>query len=179
MHHIQEVIDQINHEGQWEREIILDRNELLHYTACVDSNLYWVEDGTLRLYVIAGDEEQIIRFAYKHNLFALLDSYITGKPTQFQVQSLRKTTLKSMSKVRFLALLQSLPSGHSLWQSMLEQLVLQQMERELDVLTPSPTERYQRVLKRSPQLFQEIPHKYIANYLRMTPETLSRLKSKS
>jgi len=33
----------------------------------------------------------------------------------------------------------------------------------------------ERVLTRSPQLFQEIPHKYIAAYLRMSPETLSRL----
>ena len=63
-----------------------------------------------------------------------------------------------------------------MWTSMLEELVLQQIEREKDILTNSPKERYNRVLKRSPQLFQEIPNKYIANYLRMTPETLSRLK---
>ena len=49
------------------------------------------------------------------------------------------------------------------------------MERELDLLTSSPHERIQRVLKRSPQVFQEIPAKYIASYLRMTPETLSRI----
>jgi len=58
----------------------------------------------------------------------------------------------------------------------LEQLTLQQLEREKDILTSSPLERYKRVLKRSPQLFQEIPNKYIADYLRMTPETLSRIK---
>ena len=50
------------------------------------------------------------------------------------------------------------------------------MERERDILTSSPLERYNRVLKRSPLLFQEIPNKYIADYLRMTPETLSRIK---
>ena len=63
-----------------------------------------------------------------------------------------------------------------LWTAILENLVLQQMEREIDILTSSPKERYQRVLKRSPQLFQEIPNRYIANYLRMSAETLSRLK---
>ena len=40
----------------------------------------------------------------------------------------------------------------------------------------SSRERYLRVLGRSPALFQEIPHRYIANYLRMSAETLSRLK---
>lgn len=59
---------------------------------------------------------------------------------------------------------------------MLEDLVLQQLEREKDILTSSPKARFERVLKRSPKLFQEIPNKHIANYLRMSPETLSRLK---
>ena len=63
-----------------------------------------------------------------------------------------------------------------LWIAILENLVQQQMDREKDLLIDSPLERYNRVLKRSPKLFQEIPHKYIANYLRMSPETLSRLK---
>ncbi|WP_317127531.1 MULTISPECIES: hypothetical protein [Chryseobacterium] len=63
-----------------------------------------------------------------------------------------------------------------MWTIILEDLVLQQVEREKDLLISAPKERYERVLKRSPQLFQQIPDKYIANYLRMSPETLSRLK---
>jgi CRP-like cAMP-binding protein len=49
------------------------------------------------------------------------------------------------------------------------------MERENDLIIYSPQKRVERVFKRSPQLFQEIPQKYIASYLRMTPETLSRI----
>jgi hypothetical protein len=63
-----------------------------------------------------------------------------------------------------------------LWGKILENLAVQQLEREIDLLKNSPKERYERVLKRSPQLFQEIPNRHIANYLRMSPETLSRLK---
>ncbi|MNY13906.1 hypothetical protein D3C86_1470610 [compost metagenome] len=63
-----------------------------------------------------------------------------------------------------------------LWARLMEDLVVQQMEREIDLLTTAPKTRYERVLARSPQLFQQIPNKYIASYLRMSPETLSRLK---
>ena len=48
-------------------------------------------------------------------------------------------------------------------------------ELENDLIIYSPQKRFERVFKRSPQLFQEIPQKYIASYLRMTPETLSRI----
>ena len=49
------------------------------------------------------------------------------------------------------------------------------MEREHDLMLADPKMRLERVRQRSPQLFQEVPHKYIAAYLRMSPETLSRL----
>ena len=38
----------------------------------------------------------------------------------------------------------------------------------------TPEQRRQRLLNRSQHIFQLIPHKYIASYLRMAPETLSR-----
>jgi len=67
------------------------------------------------------------------------------------------------------------PEGLNLYRKLLEDLVLQQMEREVDILTSSPAERLRRVMVRSPRLFQEIPSKYIASYLRMSAETLSRI----
>lgn len=59
---------------------------------------------------------------------------------------------------------------------LLELLITQLIEREIDLLTTSPIERLNRVLLRSPHLFRHIPLKYIASYLRMKPETLSRIR---
>ena len=88
---------------------------------------------------------------------------------------MKKTAVKVISKKQVDAFLED-DANRQFWINTLENLVLQQMEREVDILTTSPKDRYQRVLKRSPQLFQEVPNRYIANYLRMSPETLSRLK---
>lgn len=121
-------------------------------------------------------EEHTIRFGYHGNFVAALDSFISEKPSRLYIQALKKTELKVISKKAYLDFVQSSPFYREVWELILQQLILQQMEREFDLLISSPLERYQRVLRRSPQLFQEIPHKYIANYLRMTPETLSRLK---
>lgn len=155
--------------------ITLERNEFLKVKGTIDTNVYYVESGSLRIFVLNNDEEQIIRFGYQKNLVAALDSYLSGKPSDLYIQALKKTVVRVITKVQIEEFLKE-ESHWLLWVKILEDFVLQQMEREIDILTASAKERYNRVLKRSPQLFQQIPDKHIANYLRMTPETLSRLK---
>lgn len=174
MKDIQLLISTIEKDNLWEKEIEISRNEYLKVKGSVDTNIYFIVDGSLRIYLI--DEEHTIRFGYKNNFVVSLDSFITEKPSDFYIQAIKKTNLKIINKTTFQTLINSKPEFQNIWIKILEQLILQQLEREKDILTSSPIERYKRVLKRSPQLFQEIPNKYIADYLRMTTETLSRIK---
>lgn len=159
-----------------QKSITIERNEFLKVKGSIDTNVYYIESGSVRIFVSDDEEEQIIRFGYKDNLIVSLDSFLTGQPSRFFIQAIKKTTLRIITKQQFDAFVNESEENRLLWTKILEGLVLQQMEREIDILTSSPKERYQRVLERSPQLFQEIPHRYIANYLRMSAETLSRLK---
>jgi CRP-like cAMP-binding protein len=176
MNPISTLIEEINNQNLWSKELELNRNEYLKVKGSVDTNLYLVVKGSLRIFVLDKLEEHTIRFGYKNNLITALDSFINEKPSDFYIQALKKTTLKMISKAEFLNLVLSSSKNIEIWSKILESFILQQMERERDILTTSPIDRYYRVLNRSPQLFQEIPSKYIASYLRMTPETLSRIK---
>lgn len=158
-----------------DKEITIDRNEFLKVKGSIDTNLYYIESGSLRIFVLDDYEEQTIRFGYKENLIVSLDSFLTGKPSELYIQAIKKTVIKVVTKEQIDIFLEK-ENKQKLWTKILENLVVQQMEREIDILTNSPKERYERVLKRSPQLFQEIPNRHIANYLRMSAETLSRLK---
>ncbi|HMU97696.1 MAG TPA: Crp/Fnr family transcriptional regulator [Chitinophagales bacterium] len=158
-----------------DKTVTIDRNEFLKLSGSIDTNIYFVESGSLRIFISDDVGEQIIRFAYKDNIFVALDSFLTGKSSGFSIQAIKKTVVKVISKQQFIRFLE-IEKNRNLWTKILENLVLQQMEREIDLLINSPKERYERVLQRSPQLFQEIPNRYIANYLRMSAETLSRLK---
>lgn len=157
------------------KTVIVERNEFLKVKGSIDTNVYYIESGSLRAFILDDYEEQIIRFGYKDNLLVALDSYLTGKPSNLYIQALKKSVVKIISKKAIETFLE-LEQNRNLWTTILEDLVVQQMDREIDILTNSPKERYERVLKRSPQLFQEIPNRHIANYLRMSAETLSRLK---
>lgn len=158
-----------------EKTIIMNRNEFLTVKGNIDTNVYYVESGSLRVFILDDCVEQTIRFGYKENLIASLDSFLTGKPSGFYIQAIKKTVLKVITKQQIDNFMK-IEINRVFWTKILENLIIQQLEREIDILTNSPKERYLRVLKRSPQLFQEIPHKHIASYLRMSAETLSRLK---
>lgn len=176
MNPLQILIQKINEAGLWEREIILKRGEILKSQGTVDTRVFYIQEGSLRAYLMDGHGEHTIRLGYRGNILAALDSFFSGKPSPMILQALRSSRLSVLGKTAFTQFIENDEENRALWQIILEALIVQQLERETDLLTASPAERYQRVLQRSPQLFQEIPHRFIAAYLRMTPETLSRLK---
>jgi len=170
------IVSRIEKMGGWSGRLVLKRNEFLIRPGTLEKNIYYVKEGTLRVTMNDHGEEHTIRFGYKGTLFTALDSFISGKPTVYCIQAIKKSELLVMSKNDFLGIIARDQELAEAYRNQMEQLVLQQMERETDLLTASPLDRYNRVMKRSPRLFQAIPSKYIASYLRMTPETLSRLK---
>lgn len=161
-------------EEHWEEELTYKRNEYLSVAGDVATEIYWIRSGSLRVFVCE-EEEHTIRFGYQNSIITALDSFITGTPSMFYIQALKKTELRVMSKLRYETLLEESPLIKEAWTELLKSFVVQQMERELDLITYAPQKRVERLLQRSPQVFQEIPLKYIASYTRMTPETLSRI----
>ncbi len=177
MNFFDELYHFIDQQALWDLSISLKRNEYLCNAGKKETHLYFILSGSLKIFIVDDDYEHIIRFGYQKNFITALDSFISGKPTDFYIQALKKTEIKAIAKKDYYELINKNPEFKKLWTTLLEQFTLQQIEREKDILISSPYKRYQRVMARSPQLFQEIPHKHIASYLRMSPETLSRIKN--
>lgn len=152
------------------------KNYFLCEAGQVENRIYFVQAGAIRAFLATEKEEISIRFAYEGSFINSLASFINQNPSEIYLETIRKTTLYVATKAQFEEFIQQNPEFVSAYNFLLQQLVVSQIEREFDLLTESPTARYQRVLQRSPQLFQQIPAKYIASYLRMQPETLSRIR---
>ena len=159
----------------WEQEIEIKRNDFITIPGDKKTNMYFVVSGSLRVYIEDDIEEHTIRFGYKDSFITALDSFLKEVPTTFYIQAIKKCQLKVISKANYLKCINESKENQELWSLLLQEFVYQQIERENDLIIYSPQKRFERVFKRSPQLFQEIPQKYIASYLRMTPETLSRI----
>ncbi len=170
---IQDILTELQ---EYTIEKTFKKNDWLIKEGDIERHIYFIISGAVRAFRITDDEDQTIRLGYKGNMITSISSFFTATPSAFSIEALRKTEVSIITKEKFLAFVQQDEKHLKAYQTILENLVVQQMEREIDLLTHSPVERLFRVINRSPQLFQEIPLKYIASYLRMTPETLSRIK---
>ena len=130
MNPIINLIDRINNENLWDKEIQLERNEYLKVKGSIDTNIYLVINGSLRIFVIDEYEEHTIRFGYKNNLIASLDSFLNEKPSDFYIQALKKTKVKSINKKKYTSFIQSSIENKTIWLTILENFVLQQMSTD-------------------------------------------------
>ena len=139
-------------------------------------NIYFIAKGSFKICYEIEEQEIIVGFGYENSFVLDLPSFYTSKPSDFYIQAIKECKVWGIRKTDFFEMLDKSLTLSKYWRKRTELIILDLVERELDILTNSPKARYERLFARNPFIFQLIPHKYIAAYLRMTPETLSRLK---
>lgn len=152
------------------------RGSLLVSAGEIEKFVYWIEAGAVRAFFQENELEHTIRLGYTGNLITSLHSVLSDSPSEISLEVIRTSHILCVPKQYFFEFVHGQTSCQQGYYRMLEHLIQQQLEREIDLLIASPADRLARVLQRSPAVFQEIPLKYIAAYLRMSPETLSRIR---
>lgn len=158
----------------WQQEKKLNAYEFLVKKGQKEAYLYFIKSGTLRIFYPDEAKEICVGFGHPGELISSFPSFIKNLPSAFCIQALRKTTLTRISRDKFFELLNDNYDLEKCWRILLEQALIGRIEREAEMLNGNPEERINKLLERSPHVFQNIPFKYIASYLGMTPETLSR-----
>jgi len=137
-----------------------------------------VQAGAQRMFIPHDGEEVCIGFSYGHSWSGVFDSFVTRTPSRFGLQAVTASELVSIRYEDLQELYRAVPVLERFGRSILEQLVVGRATREIEQLTLDAEGRYKALVERSLQLLQLVPQKNIASYLRMTPETLSRLRAK-
>jgi CRP/FNR family transcriptional regulator, anaerobic regulatory protein len=162
----------------WTKSKALKPKETLVDFSNTSNNLYFVEDGCVRLFIIDNQGEDInLGFGYTNTFITSFQSFIDEKPSMLSIKAILGTNLICISKAALTKLINDNKEIANWYQSMLEATLAGHIRRQVELLTLKPNERYEAFLKRSGHLINAIPLKHIASYLMMTPETLSRIRA--
>jgi len=93
-------------------------------------------------------------------------------------QALEPTTLLYITRDEFYMLLDSIPNWEKFYRQYLEGAYVTNTNRLMSFITQDAAERYRQLLQEDPEIVRRLPNRIVASYLNISPETLSRLKSK-
>ena len=152
-------------------DIIISHGQLENY-------LSFIDNGIVRYYVIANDKEITFDFAFENTFYCAYDSFYSQTKTKGYIQAITDCEMYSISYGQLQSLYKKCETAKQLGRIATEFLLSKKVKRELYLLTKTPEERYLAMLKEQPKFIQHIPQKFLASYIGVVPETLSRIRKR-
>lgn len=145
----------------------------------ISNAVAYVNKGCLRRYIIDDHmKETILNFALEDYWVGDLESLIFQKPTIYYVQALEESELLLLSRKNFLLVNEEIPKFKVFHDKKVQRNHYYTLKRLSITKSATPEEKYLLLMKERPQLFQRVPLHYIASYLGIEPESLSRLRKR-
>lgn len=143
----------------------------------VCTNIYWIVKGLVRQYYYKNNKELTEYMAVENTIMMSIESLFKEKPSTQVMQALEPTLIYALPKAELEAVAMRSVNIQILYRKILEESLIISQQRADMIRFESAQDRYQRLVKSNPQLVLRAPLVYIANYLQMTPETLSRVRT--
>ncbi|NQD70408.1 Crp/Fnr family transcriptional regulator [Sphingobacterium shayense] len=138
--------------------------------------LSFIEKGILRFYIPKEESDFTFSFSFDDEFASAYDSFLTQKPSKYVVETLTEAVLWRISYKDLQQIYRQTKIGNEIGRLASEKLYLENIERELSLLTLTAEKRYLRLFTEQPRLLRQIPLKYIASYIGITPQALSRIR---
>lgn len=142
----------------------------------VCKHLYFLESGAIRGFYNLEGKEITHWFAFAPEFVTSFHSFITASPSVENIQLLEGSVLHSISKEKLDALLNRHPDAERLLRMAYEKYYIRLEERFVNAQFKTAKERYADLLQQTPHIIERVPLGYIASYLGISAETLSRIR---
>jgi CRP-like cAMP-binding protein len=146
----------------------------------IENHISFIESGVVRLFLPKENPEKEITFgfSFKNQFVSAYDSFLTQKPSLYQLQALTETSILSISYTDLQEVYQTTQIGNLIGRLTAERLFLIKSKREQNLLNLTAEERYLNLFKERPELIKIIPLKYISSYIGVTAQALSRIRKR-
>lgn len=161
------------------KERTIKKNDFMLREGETGRELGYVVEGTMRHYYTKNGEEKTTYFYFENSLVGPYISCISGQPSQITFQAIADTRLLTFPY----KVMKELYTQSHVWEHfgrvLAEYLAIGLEDRMVGLLTLSPEERYEQLLQSNKQkIIERIPQHLIANYLGITPVSLSRIRNR-
>ena len=139
-------------------------------------DLLFVNKGMFRAFFMKGDFEKTFDLIAENQVFTSANCYSLGVPSRDYIQAVEETHFCSISKENLEIMFAHSVKWERAGRIIAEFYTVEQENRIRSFIVDTAQERYKSLAKSRPELIQRTPQIYLANYLGITPQSLSRLR---
>ena len=155
------------------------RGEMLLRAGEVPHEIFFITEGVVhQFYLDEEGREHSCNFCFENDFITDLESFSEQIPSSSNITALKKTICLSVRCIELVELFQKSPAVEAFFRLLVEKLAAKSIRRTKSLLSFSPEKQFLDLLESEPEILQRIPQKYIAQYLGIAPESLSRIKKR-
>ena len=140
-------------------------------------NIMYIAKGLVRQFYFKKEKEVTEHMSVEGGMIMCIESLFKEEPTKLQVEALEPTIMYFLPKQRLEEVALHNVNIQILYRKILEESLIQSQIHADLVRFETAQDKYKRMCKLAPQVILRAPLVYIASYLQMTPETLSRVRT--
>ncbi len=160
------------------KRVVLPKKAFLLQAGKVENHLSFIERGIVRHFIPKIEHDITYAFSFSGEFVSGYESFLTRKPAIANIETLTECVFWQVTYNDLQDIYQNTNAGNLIGRKASEMLFIEKSKRELSLLNDTAEERYLNLFKEQPQLIQFIPQKYLASYIGITPQALSRIRKR-
>jgi len=158
-------------------ELELKAGEDFLSIGAVSNRIGFVDSGVLRSYALGGDFEEATKYFIRKNQFVVeIESFYSNQPSESGIQAVVPGRILTVKRAVWNKLYEEVPKLYILTKTLTEAALLNKIKDKEFLYFGSAKEKYLEFMRRYPDLALSVPLQYIASYLQITPQSLSRIR---
>lgn len=156
----------------------LRKGEFLIRAGEICSHVWFINRGSARIYWEENGTENTKNFHFEHEYISEYESFLTRQPGLMNIRTMEDSEVLELSYDKVQKLYNQFPAWQKFGRLIAEGLFVMVAKRGRDLLTKSPEELYVKLIETSPHITERVPQHFIASYLGIKPESLSRIRKR-
>lgn len=157
---------------------IFRKGDFLLKQGQLSRDTYFIMEGCVREFIVNDGEEKTTNFFTEEQWIISLNNFGLQTPSEKNLVCVEDTMVSVGNEEQAQIMFKKFPRFETISRVIVEADFAEQKKQLISYHTDSPEERYRKLLKSRPDIFQRVPQYQIASYIGVKPESLSRIRKR-